>query len=138
MSQTSTIYLPLNTYVSVKCFANAAFIQKVTITEENGTVHTAQGSGEHDTPLTDGTFGIQTPATSSSPAGYRITVAVQNQQGGTWVDSAVMSGGCNVMYYNLKMVVSEDYIDDDWNDAVAIFTWWQPPTSRNVVEANGK
>ena len=131
MANPAVIYLPLDTYTSVRCFANASFDQKVTITEENGTTHIAQGSGEHDTPLADGDFAIQTPGNSNNPQqGYKITVAVQNNQGGAWKDSTVMAGGCNVMYYNLKMVVSEDYIDDDWNDAVAVFTWWQPPTAR--------
>lgn len=132
MPGSAVVYLPLSTWVDVRAFTNASFSQKVTILQENGTQTVLTGSGEHDTPMPGGNFGITTPATSASSMGYRVTVTVQSQQpNGQWQDSNVSQGGCNVMYYSLAMVVSEDYVDQDWNDAVVQFSWWVPPPTRN-------
>jgi hypothetical protein len=38
------------------------------------------------------------------------------------------------MSYSIAMVVSEDYLDNDWNDAVVQFSWWLPPSARNVAD----
>jgi len=40
-----------------------------------------------------------------------------------------------VVYYWLAMVISEDYLDNDWNDAVVQFSWWVPGTSRSQERA---
>ncbi len=40
------------------------------------------------------------------------------------------------MYYNLILVVSEDYIDNDWNDAAVTLTWWVPSQTRSLSEFN--
>jgi hypothetical protein len=130
----ATIYLPLSTWVNVRCFTNAGFLQQVIIIEENGANHTVTGNGEHDAPMPNGNFSIQTPATSKKPLGYAVTVTANSSQDGgrTWQPSSVSQGSCSVMYYSLAMVVSEDYIDNDWNDSVAQFTWWVPPTGRSA------
>ena len=129
----ATIYLPLNTYAMVRCVTNAAFRQQITITPETGSPTVVTGSGEHDAPVPNGTFAIQTPGSSTNPLGYKVTVAVQSDNGsGGWTPSQVSQGSCSVMYYNLAMVVSEDYVDNDWNDAVVQFTWWTPPSARMV------
>ncbi|MCG8370345.1 MAG: fucose-binding lectin II [Proteobacteria bacterium] len=130
MSDSVTVYLPLNTYVSVSGFTNAAFPQQATVVQEDGSQTVMSGSGEHNTPMKNGAFSIQTPASSSSPAGYKVTVTIESQQGGTWQPSKVISGKISVMYYNTAVVVSEDYQDQDWNDAVVQFVWWTPPELR--------
>ena len=126
----TTLYLPFSTWVNVRCVTNAAFLQRATIVEQNGTQHVATGSGEHDAPMANGTFAIQTPSSGSSPNGYSVTVSVDTStnNGGSWTPSGVLQGGAQVMYYQLKMVVSEDYTDNDWNDTVVQFTWWIPPS----------
>jgi len=135
MPDTVTVYLPLNTWVHIQAYTNALFDQQVTITQENGTVTVLTGSGEHDAPMPNGNFGITTPNQSSSQLGYRVTVQVQSSQGsGQYQPSQVFSGSCGVMYYSLVLVVSEDYVDNDWNDAVVQFTWWTPPQFRNVAD----
>lgn len=131
MADNVVIYLPLNTYVNVQGFTNAAFPQQVTIVEESGTSHIMTGSGEHDTPMQNGVFAIQTPASSSNPMGYAVTVTIESQSGGAWNPSNVTSGKTSLMYYNMALVVSEDYTDQDWNDAVVQFSWWTPPNMRN-------
>ena len=85
--------------------------------------------------MPNGNFSITTPDHSSNPLGYRVTVQIESSnEGGQYQPSQVFSGSCGVMYYSLVLVVSEDYVDDDWNDAVVQFTWWTPPTLRNVAD----
>jgi len=135
MPDTVTIYLPLSTWVHVQAYTNAAFNQQVTITQEDGTVTVLTGSGEQDAPIPNGNFAITTPGHSSSQLGYRVTVQIlSSNSGGQYQPSQVYSGSCGVMYYSLVLVVSEDYIDNDWNDAVVQFTWWTPPQLRNVAD----
>lgn len=131
MADNVVIYLPLSTYINVLGFTNASFLQQVTIVEENGTSHTMTGSGEHNTPMQNGSFGIQTPATSSNPMGYTVTVTIESQSSGTWNPSNVTSGKTSLMYYNIALVVSEDDTDQDWNDAVVQFCWWTAPEMRS-------
>ena len=131
MPNIATIYLPLNTYVSVQCFTNAGFNQRVTITPEVGTATVLVGNGEHNAPMPNGTFSINTPGTSINQLGFRVTVAIESfQPNGQWAPSQVSQGSCSVMYYSLSMVTSEDFTDNDWNDAVAQFSWWAPPSTR--------
>lgn len=135
MPDTINVYVPISSYISVRSFTNAGFTQRVTLTEENGTTHQYEGSGEHDTPMQGGNFGFTSPSSSQSPLGYRITVKVESYHDGAWQPSSVSSGSCSVMYYYLSMVVSEDYIDQDWNDTSVQFTWWIPPTLREASQA---
>jgi len=128
MTDPISIFLPLNTYINVMGFTNAVYLQQVTITDELGNMHAMQGSGEHNQPMENGTYAFTTPASSKSPAGFQITVLVQNQEGGQWVPSNVTSGKVSVAYYNLVLVVSEDSTDEDWNDAVVQFSWWSSPS----------
>ena len=130
MTDIANVYLPLNTYVNVRAFTNAAFLQQVTIAQESGDKTVLTGSGEHDTPMPDDAFAIQTPGSSNDPAGYLVSVAVDSRQSGSWQPSRVISGMVSVMYYNCALVVSEDFQDADWNDAVVQFSWWSPPANR--------
>ncbi len=136
MPNTATIYLPLNTYVSVLSFTNAYFSQRVTITPEVGNQTVLTGSGEHNAPMPNGNFGLTTPGTSINPLGFKMTITVEaQQQNGQWAPSQVSQGSCSVMYYSLAMVVSEDYVDNDWNDAIVQFSYWLPPTNRSQERA---
>lgn len=132
MPSSATVYLPLSTWVHVRAIVNAAFTQRVTITPETGNPVVLQGSGEHDTVLPNGDYGFTTPSSSSSPLGYRMVVTVQSSSGSGFQPSQVLQGLQSIMYYNLAMVVSEDYVDQDWNDAVVMFSWWVPPSARDV------
>lgn len=131
MPNTATIYLPRSTWVHIRALTNALFEQQVILNYENGTQTTLVGNGEHDHVLPNGDFAITTPANSQSPLGYRVLVTVNTMVNGHWQPSQVLQGAQSIMYYNLAMVVSEDYVDQDWNDAVVQFTWWVPPSSRD-------
>mgnify|MGYP006184278371 CR=1 FL=1 len=136
MPNTAVVYLPLGTFVSVACFTNASFNQRVTITPETGNPTVLTGSGEHNAPMPGGAFSLTTPNSSQSPMGYKMTIAVESQQpNGQWAGSQVSQGSCSVMYYSLALVVSEDYVDQDWNDAVVQFSWWIPPSTRSMERA---
>lgn len=136
MPDTATIYLPLNTYVSTACFTNAAFEQQVTITPETGSPWVLTGSGEHNAPMPNGNFSLTTPSSARGPLGYRMVITVQSKQpNGPWAPSQVSQGSCSVGYYYLAMVVSEDYVDEDWNDAIVQFSWWVPPKARSKERA---
>lgn len=126
------LYLPLNTYINVRGFTNAAFEQQVTIIDERGDSHVMSGTGEHDAPMQNGQYAFTTPTTSKLPAGFQLTVSVSTYQGGRWISSEVTSGMTSIMYYNLAIVVSEDYTDNDWNDSVVQFSWWTSPEHRNL------
>jgi hypothetical protein len=133
-SNTTPVYLPHETWVNIHAFTNAAFEQHVIIEPEVGATINFTGSGEHDNPI--GQTGLQTPQTSEQPAGFRMSVSVESFADGKWSASAVaQSQLCRGWYYNLIMVVSEDYQDNDWNDAVVLFAWWTPPQQRVVPEA---
>lgn len=125
-----TVYLPLSASVYVYVYTNAAFSQQVTLTPEGGAPIVFTGSGEGMTPI--GTTTIATPGSSSNPRGFAVTVAVATYQGGAWQPSATMQGSCGIMYYQTVQVVSEDYVDQDWNDSVVQFCWWVPPSARPV------
>lgn len=124
MAASATLYLPLSTSVYVRSYTNAAFTQRVTLVEESGTRHQYQGSGEGNTPMAGGSFTIRTPGSASDPRGYAVTATVESYYQGSWKPSAVISGPCQVMTYNQQTLVSEDYLDDDWNDTLVQLCWW--------------
>lgn len=134
MPNTATVYLPVSTWVHIRAVTNAAFTQRVTIAFEDGSRQVLVGAGEHDAPMPKGDFSITTPPKATSPLGYRIVVTVETQVGGNWQPSMVSEGECSVMYYHLAMVVSEDSVDQDWNDAVVMFSWWVPPSARSFED----
>ena len=68
MPDSVDVYLPLNTYVTVRGFTDAAFLQQATLVQENGTTTVLTGSGEHESPMSNSPFAIQTPGSSTSPA----------------------------------------------------------------------
>ena len=135
MPNSATIYLPVSTWVNVQAFTNASYTQRVTIAPESQSAFPTKvltGTGEHNTPMSGGTFGFTTPSTSQRPLGFSVTVTVESADGsGRFRPSQVLQGSCSVMYFTAALVVSEDYVDDDWNDAVVQFSWWVPPGLRN-------
>jgi hypothetical protein len=119
------IELPLNTNVSVTCTSNSAAEQRVTITQADGTTNTATGSGEN-VPMQGGAFSIQTPQSAPNDT-YTVTVDIESNASGSWSPSQVFNGGYFFLTYALQLVVSEDSVDRDFNDAVVQFSWWKKP-----------
>ncbi|HEX5493976.1 MAG TPA: fucose-binding lectin II [Mycobacteriales bacterium] len=128
----TVVYLPFNTTVMIRAFTNASFQQRVTLAPEQGNPIVFTGIGENDTPI--GNTSMRTPAQGTNPRGYQVTVTIETNPGTGWQPSSVGQGGSSIMYYNLTLVVSEDYVDQDWNDAVVTFTWWIPPSTRTLPD----
>ncbi|MDQ3951353.1 MAG: fucose-binding lectin II [Actinomycetota bacterium] len=128
----TVVVLPFSTSVNVRAVTNATLNQQVIVQPESGQATTWTGTGEGDHQI--GATTIQTPASGKNPRGYGVTVQVNSWINGQWTPSNVLQGSCGVMYYNAVLVASEDYVDADWNDAVVFFTWWEPPSARELED----
>jgi len=124
----TTIYLPYATRVDVHAFTNAAWTQRFTITPSSGAPTVITGSGYFDTLA--GSTVINTPQSGSSPQGVAITIAIDHSRDGgiTWQASQVDANACQIMYYGLTIVASEDSGDDTWDDATVYFSWTKVPS----------
>jgi hypothetical protein len=116
----TTIYLPSSTDVVVKGFTNAADIQRITVKPSNGSSSVFQGTGEQNTPI--GSVHFTTPA-SGEQASVTITIEYSGDGGRTWQPSDIFTDTCSIQAYQLVVVVSEDHVDEDYNDAVCMVSW---------------
>lgn len=121
------ITLPNATQVIVQSFANAAYVQRVTIAPTGMATVVFSGSGFYDTPI-----GKQTIATPSGSSGVPTTVAVEHSADGgrTWQPSQVDFDDCLIRYWQMFVVASEDATDSTWDDATTYFSWSIAPTTR--------
>lgn len=130
-----TVHLPYGASVAVKIEANAVFPQRVTLAWDSAS-KTVTGAGENEQLLL--AFELDTPSDGPDPKGYPVVVSISSIVNGREVPSNVAFGDCDILYYNVILVVSEDYLDNDWNDAVVSFTWWaSPEVRRDDGPANG-
>jgi hypothetical protein len=122
--------LPNGTQIVVQSFANAEWVQRVTITLNGQPPIVFTGRGYYDTPI-----GSQVLNTPGGQGGVPTTVAVEHSQDGgqTWQPSQVEMGDCVIQYYQLIAVASEDAGDNTWDDATTYFTWTVPPSSEEVA-----
>lgn len=128
MATSVTLYLPLSTTIVLQSFANAAWMQRVSIRPEAVLPPvTFQGQGYYDTPIGQTTF--TTPASSQNPRGFAVTVSVDHSRNGgqTWEASVVDWAPCQVMYYTLYTVASEDATNHTWDDCTTYFSWSTAP-----------
>lgn len=124
-----SFFLPFGTQIMVQAFCNASWQERATITPSNGTPVVLSGSGFYDTPM--GAFALTTAASGPAPQGDPVTVTIEHSSdgGATWQPSQVDVGPCQIMYYNMYIVASEDSGDDTWDDATVYFTWTAMPPS---------
>lgn len=120
-----SILLPPSTNVFVSAFTNAAYIQRVTITPPSGSGSAIvwDGSGEGNNQI--GSTFITTPGGSQNLT-YTVTIQYSSDGGSTWGASSMIPGGTVIGSMNLKVVLGEDHVDQDYNDAVVEFLWWEP------------
>ena len=120
-----SILLPPDTNVFLAALTNAAYLQRVTVTPPSGggSPIVWQGTGEDNHPI--GNQLVTTPAGSANFT-YSVNMEYSSDNGATWHQSSMIPGGCVVASMNLKVVVSEDHVDQDFNDAVVQFMWWNP------------
>jgi hypothetical protein len=124
IAMAATVMLPPSTNVFVSAFTNAAYLQKVTVTPPGGGQPIVwQGTGENNHQI--GQQFIATPGGSQNLA-YSVTAQYSSDGGGTWQDSTLLPGATVIGSFNLQVVLSEDHVDQDYNDAVVEFLWWRP------------
>ncbi len=123
---------PPNTTIYVTSLANAAYTQNVTITPPTGTAAVFSGSGEGNVSmnLTQKGFlstGAGQPSFRTASTSGTYNVQVTSSQGTESVQfAACTSAWTSGATANILMVVGEDSVDQDYNDAVAIFMWYTP------------
>ena len=70
----------------------------------------------------------------TTPTGneFAVTITIMNSPdgGSHWNPSDVYTDSCSVEAFNLTVVVSEDLVDEDYNDAVCLISWPQSTESR--------
>lgn len=123
---TITVLVPLSTDVVVKAFTNADYLQRITVVLpalSNPIVF--QGQGEGNNPI--GRAHFTTPNSWPNSISYPISVTQEYSvdEGQNWQPSTIYGDHCVVQAFNLTVVVSEDGVDDDWNDAVCMISWPQ-------------
>jgi hypothetical protein len=105
--------------VVVKCFANASNVQQVTVAVPGiAQPMVFQGNGENNASIGSQPF-------TTGPTGPAITVTINSSPDGgtTWNPSDVYTGSCSIQAYNLTVIVTEDSVDQDYNDAVCMVSW---------------
>jgi hypothetical protein len=123
-----TLYLPFSTTVYVYGYTNAALQQKIVAVPESGATLTFTGAGEGNKPTSPATAIISTPSSGSHLNGFQIQVTISSYKNGSWVQSNIAGAGCSLgMTAATYLVCSEDLVDNDWNDAVLQFMWYNPP-----------
>ncbi len=123
-----TLYLPFATTVHVYGYTNAGFNQQIVVTPESGPTLTLTGSGEGNTPTNPPSATITTPATGGHVNGFQVQVSISAWKNGGWSASQLAGAGCSLgISAATYLVCSEDLVDNDWNDAVVQFFWYNPP-----------
>lgn len=124
-----TFSLPFASQVFVYGYTNAALNQQIIVTPESGATLTFTGSGEGNTPTSPATAIINTPSTGSHLNGFQVVVTINSWKNGAWAASTVAGAGCSLgMTAATYLVCSEDLVDNDWNDGVVQFLWYNPPS----------
>jgi len=115
------VKLPANTRVFIRAIANAAWLQRVTITPPSGSPIVWKGSGEGNQP-----FGDIQVTTSGKIDTYTVNIEHSSDGGNSWNSSSSTSGDTSIASLRAKYILSEDGADSDYNDAVVEFMWWIP------------
>ncbi|MDA8457177.1 fucose-binding lectin II [Acidovorax sp. GBBC 3334] len=119
--------LPPSHRVYLTGVTNALWNQRVTLTVNGGGPSLQWvGAGEGNRELAH-----QTIDTPPGPAGQNNAAVIMehaNNGSGAWVMSNMSGvGKYGLLGYNLRMVVSEDGADQDYNDSGLACQWWMLP-----------
>ena len=127
---------PPNSTIFVTALANAALTQTATITPPSGGAAVFSGSGENNTTmavtsagfLTTGGGGQPRFTTGATAGTYKVQITSSSGTENVQFSAATSSWSSGATA-NVLMVVGEDATDQDFNDAVAMFTWYTPANS---------
>lgn len=115
-----TVYVPASTDVIVKGFSNSDNIQRITVTPPGRDPIVLSGHGQNNMIM--GRDWFTSPA-AEGPVGVGVSLEFSPDSGATWVQPNVFADGCTVHAYNLTVVVAEDMIDEEYNDAICMLSW---------------
>lgn len=123
MGNTVSVVVPTSKDVVVKGFTNAAYTQRITLKVEGVGSYVLTGSGENNHPI--GTRHFTTPSEGGPDGAISIDVTVEYSPdgGGKWQAPDVYTDSCTVQAYNMIIAVSEDRVDQDYNDAICMISW---------------
>jgi len=119
------INLPGGLPILVSAFTNAAYQQRLIVTVNNDTgIKQWSGAGEGNVALaTNATF--TAPGAAGTFVQATVSIDYSPDGGQTWGHSNISPPSqCAVRRYNQTIFVSEDAIDNDWNDMTALISWW--------------
>ena len=122
MGNTVTVYVPPAKDVVIKGFTNAAYLQRIIVNTE-GIGQTILGSGEDNTLIGSAHFTTPSKGDSIQPVSIDVTIEYSADNGVTWKAPEVYSNSCSVQAYNLIVLVAEDSLDQDFNDATWMISW---------------
>jgi hypothetical protein len=123
-----TIYVPAVTDVVVKAFANAAYLQRIRLQVPEQEPVVLQGAGEENALIGRSHF------TTAAGDDVEITVTIEHSTdgGSTWQASEMFFETCYVQAYHMAVIVTEDFKDQDYNDAICIISW---PSAASLASA---
>ena len=123
MANSVIVDVPTSKDVVIKGFTNAAYLQRISLNVEGIGQFALTGTGENNTPI--GSQHFTTPPTGGPDGqiGIEVTIEYSSDGGNTWQAPDVYTDSCTVQAYNLIVVVSEDMVDQDYNDAICMISW---------------
>ncbi len=123
MTNKVTVYVPTSKDVVIKGFTNAAYQQRITLDTEGIGRTVLRGSGENNTLVGSAHFTTPSDGGPDGQITIDVTVDYSSDGGRTWQPSDVYTDTCNIQAFNLIVVVTEDQVDQDYNDAVCVISW---------------
>jgi hypothetical protein len=119
---TVTVYVPPSRDVVIKGFTNSAYLQRITLNTE-GVAQTLIGTGENNTLIGKAHFTTPSKSDPNQLVPINVTIEYSSDGGATWKAPQVYSNSCSVQAYNLIVVATEDWVDQDFNDVIWMISW---------------
>ncbi|HEY0835246.1 MAG TPA: hypothetical protein VGE72_15180 [Azospirillum sp.] len=115
--------VPGSGFIQARCVTNAGYTERVTVTVDGGQTYCWKGTGEEDILLYDGAIAV--PGTAGNSANLWVLMEYSDESGNTWYPSKMPPvGAYSYLMWNQRLLLSEDYDDNDYNDAALLLQWW--------------
>jgi len=123
VGNTVTVYVPTSKDIVIKGFTNASYLQRITTVTEGVGQSVLSGSGEGSTLI--GAVHFTTPSEGGPDQQITVDVTIEYSAdgGASWKAPDVYTNSCSVQAYNLIVIVAEDWVDEDYNDAICMISW---------------
>lgn len=119
------INLPVGLPITINAFSNAAYLQRLAIVASNtGGIWQWAGTGENNSPIVTNAQ-VTIPGTPGGTVPATVSIDYSPDGGQSWGHSNISAPSqCAVRRFSEIVLVSEDAIDNDWNDLTALVYWW--------------